>query len=66
MNMGTQELGPPWYLGQIFLGTQTKMSFFYWSQKVLPVCWGFNYYWSTPIADRDKDFGGLLGHLSIN
>ena len=56
--MPTLELGP-----DVFPGTQTTMLFFYWSSKVLPVCWGFNSTGLPPIAERDKSFGGLLGHL---
>ena len=62
MNMGSQELGPPWNLGQMFMGTQTTMSFFTGLKKS-SLCVGVL---TKLVADRDKDFGGLLGHLSIN
>ena len=43
VNMGTQELGPPCNLCHMFFrGPKLICCFFCWSQKVLPVCWGFN------------------------
>ena len=43
VNMGTKELGPPCNLCHMFFrGPKLQCCFFYWSQKVLPVCWGFN------------------------
>ena len=66
VNLGTQELGLPGNLGQmIFRGPIVQCCFFTGLQTPSSVL-GFYLNWSPQIADGDKDFGGLLGHLFIN
>ena len=60
VNMGTQELGP-----DVFRGLKLQCCFLLVSKSPSFVL-GFKLNWSPQIADRDKEFGGLLEHLSIN